>query len=166
MREKASFLEAELRAQLDDARRFLADERAARRAAEAGLAETGAQLRQRLDAAQRDLAAVRQAASLKDARIAALEDACRQREVCVFCSCGMSARMLGLRSRRVTVLTAGCVGHGGGDVAGQRPGAPQPSGAPGRPRHILCPSPCCCCGTCSACCCTCSSSTSITASRR
>jgi hypothetical protein len=44
VRERASFLEAELRAQLDDARRLLTDERAARRAAEAALAGAQAAL--------------------------------------------------------------------------------------------------------------------------
>ena len=67
VREKASFLEHELREQLADARRFLEDERAARRAAEASLA---AQLEQ----ARADAGALR-------ARLTAAKDSDNHREV-------------------------------------------------------------------------------------
>lgn len=67
VREKASFLEHELREQLADARRFLEDERAARRAAEASLA---AQLEQ----ARADAGAL-------SARLTAAKDSDNHREV-------------------------------------------------------------------------------------
>lgn len=58
VREKASFLEAELRAQLEDARGFLADERRQRRAAEAAVAELEAGLNKRLEAAKTEIASL------------------------------------------------------------------------------------------------------------
>ena len=59
VREKAGFLEAELRGQLADARAFLADERQIRRTAEAALATSEAALRRSLDSAQAETAALR-----------------------------------------------------------------------------------------------------------
>lgn len=59
VREKAGFLEAELRGQLADARAFLADERQNRRAAEAALATSEACLRRSLDSARAEAAALR-----------------------------------------------------------------------------------------------------------
>lgn len=68
VREKASFLEHELREQLADARRFLEDERAARRAAEASLAT-------QLEQARADAGALR-------LRLIAAKDSDNHREVC------------------------------------------------------------------------------------
>ena len=68
VREKASFLEHELREQLTDARRFLEDERAARRAAEASLAT-------QLEQARADAGALR-------VRLIAAKDSDNHREVC------------------------------------------------------------------------------------
>jgi hypothetical protein len=58
VREKAGFLEQELRAQLDDARSFLADERKLRRAAEAQMAELESSLNRRLEQANADISAL------------------------------------------------------------------------------------------------------------
>ena len=67
MREKASFLERELREQVADARKFLEEERRQRRAAEVALA--------------RQLAEARAESGTLRARLAAAEDSQQQQEV-------------------------------------------------------------------------------------
>jgi len=59
VREKAVFLEQELRAQLQDTRRFLEDERSQRRATEAAMAESACSLNSRLTQAAAELSFLR-----------------------------------------------------------------------------------------------------------